>query len=67
MISAVFLIFFLETNDSMYFADQRTFETMEECNLWAESEKERQQKLVQEGKNKPHRVIHTCINWGGDA
>ena len=67
MISAVFLIFFLNTPDYMYYAAPYTFETMEECNLWAEAEKARNQEKVKSGKNSPHRAIHTCVNWGGDA
>ncbi len=67
MISAVFLIFFLNSNKYIYHAAPLTFETMEECNLWAEGEKLRQQERVKTGHNAPHRSIHTCINWGGDA
>jgi hypothetical protein len=67
MISAVFLVFFLNSTDSIYYAAPFTFETMEECNLWAEAEKLRQQELVETGQSNPHRAIHTCINWGGDA
>lgn len=67
MISAVFLIFFLNSDKYIYFAAPNTFETMEECNLWAEAEKARNQEKVKTGKNNPHRAIHTCINWGGDA
>lgn len=67
MISAVFLIFFLENNEVMIYADQQIFETMEECNLWAEGKKEIELGRVETGENSPHRSIHTCINWGGDA
>lgn len=67
MITAVFLVFFLETGKPMLIADQAVFSTMEECNQYAEAAKAEQQQKVLQGLSDPHTAIHTCINWRTDA
>jgi hypothetical protein len=67
MISAVFLIFFIETGAIVFHTEQVVFKTMDECNQYAEAEKQRQQDLVATGQNVAHRAIHRCINWGQDV
>lgn len=67
MITAVFLVYFLETGTFQILADQQVFKTIEECNLYAEQAKEIQQQKVLEGTSDPHTAIHKCINWGTDA
>lgn len=67
MITAVFLVYFLESSTFQIIADQQIFKTMEECNQYAEQAKEIQQFKVVEGLSDPHKAIHQCINWGTDA
>lgn len=64
MITALFLIYFFDNNSYYIHADQRIFKTVEECNLFAEGEKERQQSLPDA---RPFSVIHVCYDWGQDA
>jgi hypothetical protein len=67
MISAVFLIFFLDTGVIYVHSEQTIFKTLDECNQFAEAEKQRQQDLVATGQNAPHKAIHRCIEWGQDV
>lgn len=67
MITAVFLIFFLEQGTVQVIADQAIFSTMEECELYAENAKADQQQKVLQGLSDPHTALHTCVNWGTDA
>lgn len=64
MITAIFMIYFLETNTVQFIADQAIFSTVEECNLYAEQAKASQQQKVAEGSSDPHVATHKCINWG---
>ncbi len=64
MITAIFMVYFLETNTVQFIADQATFPTMEECNQYAEQAKALQQKKVEEGSSDPHVATHKCVNWG---
>lgn len=67
MISAIFLIFFLDTGTIYVHSEQQIFKTMDECNQFAEAEKQRQQDLVATGQNAPHKAIHRCLDWGQDV
>jgi hypothetical protein len=67
MISAIFLIFFLETGTITFYADQTVFTSLEECNQYAEEQKAFNQAQVIAGINAPHRAIHRCVDWGQDV
>lgn len=67
MITAIFLVFFLEQGTVQVIADQTIFSTVEECELYANEAKEKQQQMVLQGLSDPHTALHTCINWGTDA
>ena len=67
MITAVFLVLFIETGEIQIIPDQTIFTTMEQCNQYAEEAKAIQQQKAVTGESDPHRAIHKCIQWGTDA
>ena len=67
MISAVFLIFFLETGGLMVVSDGNFFKSMEECNRYAENRIIEESEQVATGENSPHKAIYRCIDWGSDV
>lgn len=67
MITAFFLVFFFDNSTIFVHTDQQIFKTMEDCELFAETEKQRNQDLAKEGINRPHKAIHVCYDWGQDV
>jgi hypothetical protein len=67
MISAVFMIIFLEGGEIQFIAEQPIFKTVEECQTYALDAIADQKALVAAGISEPHTAIYKCIEWGSDV
>lgn len=67
MITAIFMVFFLETNSVQFISDQTIFKTVEDCEAYSRNAIAEQQAKVTVGQSDPHKAIFKCVNWGSDV
>lgn len=66
MITAIFMVYFLNTSSVQFISDQTIFNTVEECQAYSKGIIEMQKGKMAAGESEPHTATYRCVDWANE-